>query len=661
MKLYRKKYKDMIKSAGIRLPKDPKMWASEVLKTLVTEHPYIDTASTKITFSKVEPESDETVGKIIVENKVAIPFSIRENPKTKHLELDKLDILFDGERFMHLNEYSIKRSLDSDSNIKPHSKNDYGSLPPQNRYIGDRTGDVTPLEYSGYPTAGTGGGMINTAGSGLLSRVIRSDNDISALRSLLVSYPGINSIAEVVGLNDSLQHLSTGMVEREKDSNLAHIMRRSDGSFAVAFGNGDTRVVSISDLQGGLGPDFKKCMRKVMQRGWCIIRDFPTLRSVEQPLVNNIPSPVQHSGRYRLMTPNGDVCHGYVFSQMIDFDGSRIKRQKAVLDSGESAEGIAFSGVRVSLNHDNFPIGCVNIGVKGCFVDESYSPSCTPDVIIKQIIGIPGEPDLIIGVRTDTGGPIGVMIVDGISRPQRINVNRYDSAIMPKESYYIPSHMSFIETSSPIILVDKAKPHTFTKIASNERHKAVLRKNANMFFLHGETLNGPVDYQMMSEEDMRLKLAHYRVNDDDIEKACKLDNGSEMEMWGLVRPVSIKTASTKRKVRVSNFHLGRLKTAADKVIDGVEEMAGTKNPSGDQKTLDAILSLQFINDDTLSEIVESEGLFIDVEDKIAKLLLASRQGEPSVHEKGAEKALSGLGEVRRSLQALKIELQERNV
>ena len=652
-KFYKRKYAEHEKVAGTKIPNDPKMWNSAVLKKLVSDHPYIPKNEIKINFDKIEPETQDTFGKIVIKNKCAIPFTIRPDENSKAMSLDDLDIIFDGEKFAHLNERSFRRCIEDEEVEEIHSDSSYGSAPPSNRYIGDNTGDVTPLEYS-HNSGSYAGSRMTTASCGLLSKVVRGDKELSVLQNKLNTFSGLNSIAEAVGLNDSLYNLRHDEVYREHDAKLAHVFRRSDGSFAVAFPNGDTRICSPSDLRGVLGSDFEHVMKQVMQRGWCMVRDFATLRSVEQPLVDNSFAPIERSGRHRFIKENGDACTGYFFDSMVDFGGKRIKKQKAIMDDGKWCDGKAIVGVPLESSFINSPTASsMDTGKSGFFVNESYSMSATPNFKITQITRSPAHPDVIVAKTEGLGQKIGFMIVSGINRPQRVPTSHYPE-LLPDNSYYIPDHMFFMEIGDKCQLVDKARQ----KQKSDERPVAKLEKNANRYTLHGQTSHGRIDEQFLPEEEMRTKLAWHCADDYVIKKACDMRNGEKMDLYGLTHPVEIKKEASKKIEYAPEGFYEMVKKAAEFAAEGLDEAAEGEGVD-DPAVLDSILSMQFIDDDSLMDIIDSMGVIESAEDKLARLLLAARQGEDAIHEKGVKKALKGIGKAKESIETLKIELEER--
>lgn len=676
MELYKLKFDPMQKSAATTVPSDPGLWPAEVLRAVVSEHPYVDTSQIKIRFSQLEPESKIASGNVLVQNAVAIPFTIRKDDSRNKYELDSLDVLFDGKKFAHLNEDSLRRAIDGQQVGSLVKKKE---LPPGNRYVGDLTGDVTPLEWSGYPTGFSGARPV-TAGMGLLSYVIKNNAMLGRLKNMLVDYNGINSATAELGLNDSLEALQTGLVEDIETVRMAHVMRKKGGGFAVAFDNGDTRAISAKDLRRVMGPDFGPVMRQVMSRGWAFVRDFPVVRDADVGTIGPVPQVIEQGGLYQVFPLDGSPCTAVVSSKVVDFDGANLTGQKAVCLDGSYWEGKALVGVsvpsiacrpkdkyvqeRLVTEHMPFegrlpfPVGVLDTGAKGCFIDESFgSPKFTPTVVVNQIISMPNEPDIYICTRTDTKTKVGLVVLPSIVRPQRIPDGHFDKRLLPENSFYLPAHMSFVKCTVDKPLMDKAV--NTVKTASEQRPAVEIHKNANRYYVRGTTLTGKWNDSMLEEEQMRQKLAWHGASDEVIEKVASMRTGDRMNLYGLRTPVSIKKEAA--SVEFPEGLMFKFRVAAREALEGVEETLHTKNAADlkDPKLLDAVLAMQFVSDEALEDIAGSEDIFSECEDKLARLLLASRQGHAAIHEKGVQKALKGIGQARSSLKELKMTLNEK--
>lgn len=669
----------MEKVAGTPLPDDYKQWRSEVLKALVSQHSYIDPAQTKIVFQDVDPEEHTAWGYVIVgQKKAAVLFSIRPNQDTGNVELDPLDVMFADGSFQYLNEESLHNAIDSQhaGRVYPETtrEEEYGSEPAENEYVGDLTGDVTPLEYSGYPASYGGPRSMSMASCGVLSRVVRDQNDISKLFNLLTNYDGVNAAAEAVGLDDSLENLKSGVKPPHTGTSLVHVIQRDDGQLMVSFQDGETRSIEATDLKEMFPESFRNILRQVLGRGWAMVRDFPTVKSVEAPVLNTLPAPLEEGGWCELVDEDGESVEGVAAMRMMDFDGQTIRKQKAVTKDNDYATGKALVGVRMSEDLDGHPmVGSeMTPGSTGCFCDESFDVTMTPNVEINHVSSMPGEPTLVSATRLDSGEEIGLVISNGLAKPRKVDSRfQSDYDTLPAPSYYMPDHMLFLEVSpGEVTLADKGKQTSIQE--TGNRSEARLFKNANRYTLVGETEHGDVELKHMDDVEARTKLARLGADDYAIEQCMDMEDQSEQTLYGLRVHNRFKVASQESPLQqlpddLLDRHIDRLKQAADAAIEGAnavlnDQVGGQQegNPEmQDNDSLNAILSLQFVSEETLDELVQSMPLFSEVEDRLAKMLMASRQGEDTIQEKSVQRALRGIGEAKNSLRTLAVELKSR--
>jgi len=670
---------EMEKVAGTPLPDDYKQWRSEVLKALVSQHSYIDPSQTKIVFQDVDPEEHTAWGFIIIgDKKAAVLFSIRPNQDTNNVELDPLDVMFADGSFQYLNEDSLHAAIDSQhaGRVYPETtqEEEYGNAPSENEYVGDMTGDVTPLEYSGYPAAYGGPRAMSMASCGALSRVVRDQTDVSQLFNLLSNYDGVNAAAEAVGLDDSLENLKSGVKPPHTGTNLVHVVQKEDGQLMVVFQDGESRSISITDIKEMFPEDFRNILRRVLGRGWAIIRDFPTVKSVEAPVLDTMPAPLEEGGWCRLVDTDGEKTNGVVAMRMMDFDGQTIRKQKAVTEDNEYTTGKALLGVRMSEDPDDHPMVGSDLtpGTTGCFCDESFTPTMTPNIKINHVSEMPDEPTLVSATRLDTGEEIGLVVSSGMTQPRKVDSRfQSDYDAIPNPCYYLPEHMLFLEVSpGEIELADKGKQNSIQN--TDKRSETKLFKNANRYSLVGETEHGDIEFQHMDEVECRTKLARLGADDYAIEQCMEMGDQSEQTLYGLRVHDRFKVASADSPIEqlpddVVQKHVTRLKEAANAAIEGAnavlnEQVGGKQEGTPDMQdndSLNAILSLQFVSEETLDELVQSLPLFEEVEDRLAKMLMAARQGEDTIQEKPVQRALRGLGEAKNSLRMLAVELKSR--
>lgn len=143
------------KLAGYKLPPDPKLWQSEIIRYLKSQHPYLPLESAEIDLRRMDAANGAAVGSVILDSKIAIPIVIKRPRPGSDPELSPLDVFFQDGRYRFLDPESIKNVIQSPQIGVPETSSE-SRVTGGNPYIGDVTGDATPLEYSGQasPFAG---------------------------------------------------------------------------------------------------------------------------------------------------------------------------------------------------------------------------------------------------------------------------------------------------------------------------------------------------------------------------------------------------------------------------------------------------------------------------------------------------------------------------
>jgi hypothetical protein len=143
------------KVAGYKLPANPKFWQSEIIRYLKSQHPYLPLEESEIDIRKLDATAGAAVGSVILSNEIAIPIIIsRPRPGTDP-ELSPMDVFFHKGRYQYLDPEAIKQLTHKPQIGEPEGGKDSRAV-GGNPYVGDMTGDATPLEYSGQasPFAG---------------------------------------------------------------------------------------------------------------------------------------------------------------------------------------------------------------------------------------------------------------------------------------------------------------------------------------------------------------------------------------------------------------------------------------------------------------------------------------------------------------------------
>jgi hypothetical protein len=145
----------MEKVAGYKMPTNPKLWQGEIIRYLKSQHPYLPLDTAEIDIRRLDAGKGAAVGSVILDNQVAIPVIINRPRPGSDPELAPMDVFFHQGRYRHLNPETVNAAVHTPQIGVPEGTS-VSSAVGGNPYIGDLTGDATPLEYSGQasPFAG---------------------------------------------------------------------------------------------------------------------------------------------------------------------------------------------------------------------------------------------------------------------------------------------------------------------------------------------------------------------------------------------------------------------------------------------------------------------------------------------------------------------------
>jgi hypothetical protein len=182
-----------VKEAGFRLPSDPSLWQAEVIQHLASTHPYLPLDRVEVNFKKIDARKGAAVGAVLVGDKVAIPLIIQRPGPSKDPELEPLDVFYHEGRYRFLDPDMI-RSVIMQPEIGEPARRPLGgaNYPGRNdHYIGDLTGDRSPLEHSYF--GGGGAKMAALAGddddlSGWLEKTAKDPKKLTPAERSAVSF-----------------------------------------------------------------------------------------------------------------------------------------------------------------------------------------------------------------------------------------------------------------------------------------------------------------------------------------------------------------------------------------------------------------------------------------------------------------------------------------
>lgn len=660
MDLYRIKPK-LTKVAGRRISPNPQQWSADIIKALRQDHPYADLAGASPEFHDADPDSGTAHGTVALSPRVSVIFSIRPDTLQRKPELDPLDILVENGRYRAFTEASYREAMTGSAvGASKQPKNDqdrYSVAPTTNPYVGDMTGDTSPLEAGnlGLSNMVRASTMRTASMSSLTPGLVTKRDTLGRLLNTLAAYPHIDRAMESYGLKQSLIVAGAGVLAKEEDHPDTLVVTRGKGlSFNVRFSNGEQRVCTRRDLEDMLMSSAPQVMRQVMRHGMATVREVAELGSVDLDGLSIQAPVIQAPGTYDIDT--GDCScslRGWqVVRHLMDVDGSILDDTKwhafdpvmgEYLKPCELLRGMKSEACLDGVQTDE---GAPASGLTRFWFKEVRALS--PVFKVERFVEVPGGDAVYVAQMQDgTKRRFGWRFVESLARPVKMPHSEARGYGLDVPLYLVPVNAELIPVAKEATEVG-AK--TQLKMAQAEREAVVVQRLS------------PSEWRVSGQsgvlsEDMILKLAGRGVPEARLVELWSAPTGHTDKLW--LPKVAAQEPQTKQAARWISPELRQSITAlsktAQEVAEGLDQAMGQGQPQVDPRTLDAVLALNMASDENLEQILQAKPLFDEAEDKIARLVLASRLGKDTLDEDGLTRALRGMGAVHRALQVLSVE------
>lgn len=662
MDLYRIKPK-LTKVAGRRISPNPQQWGADIIKSMRQDHPYADLAGASVEFRDADPDSGTAYGTIALSPNASVIFSIRPDTVQRKPELDPLDILVEKGRYRSLTEPAYREAMTASAPgaaTQPQNEQQRYSPPPQsNPYVGDMTGDVSPLEAGnlGLSNVARVGTSRTASSGGLTPGLVVQRDTLGRLLNTLANYPHLSRAADAYGLKQSIvlagANLLTGPEEHAPDAVL--ITKGPGLSFIVKFPNGESRACSRIDLEGMFMSATPQVMRQVMRHGMATVRAIAELGSVDLDSLSIQSPALIEAGTYNL--DDGCGCgtrRMEVVKTVLDVDGRVIDDK--MWHAFDPVTGAYLAPQAVLRGMKTQP--CYD----GIVTDErKAAPGLTrfwfkelralsPIIKVEKMIEVPGKDAIFIAQNVASKMRFGWRFVESLARPVPMPPSEARNYGLDVPLYLMPVTAEMIPVMpSPDILESTSA----LKVAQQEREAVELRRiSAHEWSVQGQSRN--------ATDDLILKLACRGVPEARLLELWAAPAGHTDKLWlpRVAEPEAVKVASKRRYSVEVHRTIGELQKSAQEVAAGVDQAMGQGAPAVDPRTLDSVLALQLVSDENLLEILQAEPLFAEAEDKIARLVLAARLGKDTLDEDGLTRALRGMGSVHKALQILRVEQEQ---
>ena len=742
------------KVAGQRLSSDARMWEQEITESIGSSLPYLPLEGMSLHFDRIDVVKGAAAGAAVFDGGVNVPFIIRRDRMGDGPELLPMDVYEHEGVLRPLTPTAIKSALLDKGIGEPMSQQANQKVRGQNPYIGDMTGDSSPLEYGGQISPFAGGNGMKTASLGkntasgavlggivgtsfqatrelekaeaeakakgrkftnkdrvkaIQKAVIRGGgvgavagaaqgvarhgmgiesqyktklamawpdfvskvaaalhpNDLENFRQVMINNPkllqaqNLGSVDFILRQSDKLPPPRSAQPSRQKMPNIMIV--KGDpvtGQVSVKFpGEQEFVISSKEELKSLLGEKFNDAVSQIKANGLYVATENIQQASWSAKSRSAVgPSSITRDGLHAVTTSGGRVVTGYVINSIIRPDGHVYRGKMVVTLAGDYGFAGDLFGVRIG-DKNRVPSTKPKKGAMGVFVVYANgTPVATTPMEIKSIVTFTapnGKPSTMINARDSiTGDAISLVpsrSVHGFVAVKDLGSHNPMLTQAKGDIYYAPEGAEFVELKMPLKMPrDENDLVKVGSTADGEGEVHVHRNRSQMWtFSHRQaSMDGLTDtdaYELLA--GMGVKLAS---DIKEIETNASCDDG--VTLTGLMMPSGhgfeeekIASVEEPSDAEVYAAQVGRMDIEMFKLAQDI----------GDRDTVDAVLSLNFLNPENMKTFVEQCDEFDKIGTKLAKLLVATRLGLNHVREATVKEAMDGIARTADQLRLLK--------
>jgi len=654
------------KAASAHLDEDPTAWPRQILTELFRTTPETSDYTPRVEMMKIDEESGFGMGVVIIENTTDSSLAVaRPGPTSRRVlipvivknhVLCPLDlIMMRNGRMLPLKGQTLREALFRPETFEMTTE-DWGDTSIYNQFHPPGRGSAG--FGSGIGGGGSGDGMTTITGPGMK---FSSDAAYTMLNAILPTILGqdidvvgktaaevIRSAASDSAFVGALRVLAGADKTVMRDAGIKDLMKLATASVAA-----DVVQIGFSEESGYWR---KQASRKtysdpsitLMSRAEAIkfagtdvvakvdtdgaVTVAPTAVQVtEIDLSSSTWSVIDKPGIYKVKTVHGKEQVGWVIPNLLDLDGTFVPM--AVFTNGASAmvQGqIVGSHVAAGVDLPSAPAKGTGVFYAA---GQGGVQATVPVMVLGSESNDSGESFL---VRSLTGEESRVRLVPGLSK-----------IVVLKNEFHMPSSARFLslneETMVPLIDTEEQ----VSKTASGTRSITVFGGDYDDVVLrfHGMPKLAAVTAPRLGVQEAAFvlclagtpaKLAY--------EKIARAQAGETVMVSGLedVRLASDVVEQTRKLASSRSHEVRALRQSL------VKEAAVLP----DAMTVDAVLSLGFINSENVRMYISSIPYLEKCLSKVCELVLGSRLGLTEIPEFAAARAARALDEVIQGLKAL---------
>jgi len=614
---------------GIPLGDNPEDWPSNILKEAFAQIPYLHDYDVSVVLDKQDDKQGYALGYLDVVNKAGAPISIdpKKGPSqmtkrarvpviVKEGEMRPLNVFVNKNAFEPLTERRLGSAL-----VRADIAN-ITSVMPRDQSLVDQLYPPYRSQYSlasGTKTASAS--IIDKISSTMSDRIRQSIlSEIRSEPTLLFAMDRNDSFAQVINKISNARPLSAEQAKMALMSSLspdAVQITKGTGFFKVKMANASVfQPSSIKLSRDEVVTHFGEELADKADRDGCI--------TVGRSFVVNDPGvstkPISQFGRYRVKEASGAWREGWVFPFLVDLDMS--VRDIALFTDGlqgavqEKIAGVEAEGIM-------FPASTMPKGT-GTFV-ASYGDRAiaTIPVTIGNHVRTPDQNYFL--ADTIDGRNIKLSMVHGISKISSLS----------DDHYAIPADMGFVPVRGGLRLLNGEDHSDIIKQASSSVY---IKSDGQCFSLEGCPLDKVAvqDKEFIPRQDAEFLLVAMGTHPTRADASL-----SEASIFGSSKVAGMCTI-TSYEDAIRDVVKNKLMISMDDDIPARCSLLKEASMLEDENTVDAVLSLGFINRDNLALFVDNIPQLEKAAGNLAELYVATQLGMKQLDEEAVFRAMRGI-------------------
>ena len=637
-------------------------WPEEIVTKIKERIPSISAASLSIKFMKEDEEIGAATGSITVvaENKTAvIPIIIKD------FKMYPLDVFFAGEKVLPLtNDFFIRYMAGSDAGKAFGELEEFPNMGVHSRFLrGDSLAHIIyPPNWGRYAYASDSKYPIideisKTIDGEQWTKTAKTDPATIARYYNSGNLEIMQKIANLKPVN--MQEFRQGVdnlvvrtinVLKKNDPNNYTLLSTQSNQFNPAMSSLDR--LDVRKFVSKADEDVVSFMHDLDANGEKVLipenQDNGVFVAMPE---KDRPELAESFGMYNIRTESGVNVEGLVIPKVVDFDQNPVGT-KTFLGKGFSTMQADIAGHPIR-DRQYIPEGnCPTVGQTGTFFynDDGKDGLCTVPVTVRSVMRKEGPESKVIMQAVDLyGEDICICIPDECSRIQKIvPMGLTDKGI---KKYHIPSFMRWVPMEGFTSVANSPADYEM-KVAAAKTDIApvrVIQTGYGEYAIRGlDKYAHKMDWDpgRLQSHQAKFLLAAVGANEETINEGFKyaaLKGSADFHGTLHVDTYEEKIASVKPKAEEL------VKKAEELRKDTVKEASYMDS----SQTVDALLSLNFISAQNLSNFISKIPIFKATLSHLCSCLLGARLGVREIPEESTASAISKLIDVLNGLEALR--------